>query len=89
MRMLNYAIDMITIMLGCAEAYIAMEKQDCAKVLKVTGRLEKLAKRMSLYTESINYRIYTQHTETRTALRRSQCEPFIRTLRQWLKNNNC
>ena len=87
LRMLNYAIDVSSLMLGCAEAYDAMERSDFAKVLKLTERLEKQAKRMSLYTESISYRIYTPHTETRTALQRSQCEPYIRTLRQWLKNN--
>lgn len=84
LRMLNYAVDMSTIMLKCAEAYDAMQNNDRAKVEKLTVYLEKLAKRMSLYTESISYRIYTPHTETRTALRRSQCEPFIRTLRKWL-----
>ena len=83
LRSLNYAVDVMTIMTNCARAYDAIGRKDYSEVKKMRIKLEKLARRMSLYTFGISYRANVPHTETRSALERSQCRPFIQLLRQY------
>ena len=84
LRSLRYAIDVITLMTGCAEAYDAIQRKDFEKLAKLQPKLEKQARQMSFYTESVTYRAYIPHVETRSALERSQCGPFVRVLKSAL-----
>ena len=81
LRQLNYAIDVITLMTNCAEAYASIQRKEYRKVDMLRLKLEKQARRMSLYTESVTYRAYVPHFETRSALERSQCGDFILMLK--------
>lgn len=83
LRALRYAVDVMQLMTGCAGAYDAICKKEYAKISTMLPKLEKLAKKMALYTVGVTYRINVPHIETRSALERSQCRPFIQLLRQY------
>ena len=85
LRALHYAVDVMQIMTYCAEAYDAICRKDYAEISKMRLKLERLAKKMALYTVGVTYRINVPHIETRSALERSQCRPFIQLLRNYEK----
>ena len=88
LRALRYAEDVMSLMVGCADAYDAVQRNDFSEAKKLCAELEKLAKRMSLYTIDVSYRAHVPYFETRTALERSQCEMFIRLLKQTVLSYN-
>lgn len=81
LRMLHYTLDVIQIMTTCAEAYDAHFRKDQETLEKLYPKLEKLAKKMALYTESVHYRAAVSHFKTPSALLRSQCGPMIHLLK--------